>query len=358
MAVVEFESVSKSFNGTVALREVSFRAADGEFLVIVGPSGCGKSTVLRLMAGLETPDSGRILVDQRDVTGKPPKERGCAMVFQSYALYPHWSVFDNLAFPLRVRRIAKEEITRRVTGIAASLQLSDQLRKRPKELSGGQRQRVALGRAIAADPQILLLDEPLSNLDAPLRAEMRREIVARQKALAKTALYVTHDQTEALTMADRILVMNAGAITGAGTPTELYDNPPNRFVATFLGRPPINLMTVTIERDDSQWNFSRLAWPVPEAACRKLAGSVPETLELGIRPEHLHVTGVDPVSPWRITGREFLGDKLHYSVTNGRDTLTILGDRGTAMSSGVHVNLGVALDRIMLFNPADGQRLA
>jgi len=358
MAVVEFTSVSKSFDGTVAVREISFRAEDGEFLVIVGPSGCGKSTVLRLIAGLESPDAGQILIDGADMAGRPPKARGCAMVFQSYALYPHWSVFDNLAFPLRVRRVNKAEITRRVEAIAASLQLTDQLRKRPKALSGGQRQRVALGRAIAADPKIFLFDEPLSNLDAPLRAEMRQEIVARQKTLAKTALYVTHDQTEALTMADRILVLQAGVIMGSGTPAQLYDDPPNRFVATFLGRPPINLVTGTLLADGQKWTFAPLGWPLPEAVSGKLLGVVPHTVELGIRPEHLRVVGSDPSSPWRITGREFLGDKTHCTLADGRTTLTALGDREMIVPLETPVRLDVKVDRVMIFDPGDGRRLA
>ncbi|HUU45425.1 MAG TPA: ABC transporter ATP-binding protein, partial [Acidobacteriota bacterium] len=325
MASVTFERVDKSFGTTPALRDISFEAGSGEFLVIVGPSGCGKSTLLRLVTGLESPDAGRILIDGVDVRGMPPKNRGCAMVFQSYALYPHWSVFDNIAFPLRIRRVPKGRIAERVRGIAGSLKLSAHLDKRPKALSGGERQRVALGRAIAADPQIFLFDEPLSNLDAPLRAGMRAEIVARQRELRRTALYVTHDQTEALTMGDRILVLDAGRIMGDGTPQDLYHDPPNRFVATFLGRPAINLVRGRLESINGTIRLEPPGWALPPSVTDRLGARTAGVVEIGVRPEHIVVQEGTGLSPWRVTAREFLGEKIQYTVVRADCTLIGFG---------------------------------
>jgi ABC-type sugar transport system ATPase subunit len=362
MSAIAFESVSKSFDTNPALRDVSFEAAPGEFLVIVGPSGCGKSTLLRLVTGLELPDTGRILIDDEDVRGKPPKDRGCAMVFQSYALYPHWSVFDNIAFPLRVRRTPKAQIADRVRAIADSLRLSAHLDKRPKALSGGERQRVALGRAIAADPRIYLFDEPLSNLDAPLRAGMRAEIVSRQRDLGKTALYVTHDQTEALTMGDRILVLSDGRVMGTGTPQELYENPPNRFVASFLGRPTINLVKGRLVRDGGDLRIDPPGWDLPPPLTSRLAAGGADTIDLGIRPEHVNIIEESVDSPWRVTAREFLGEKIQYTIQNAGQQLTGFGARTGPAKAAVTVGSGVAveviLDHAVAFDPESGERAA
>jgi len=354
MAKVELKNICKTFGPTAALTDINIVIDDAEFLVIVGPSGCGKSTLLRLVAGLEAPDRGTIHFDGIDVTAKPPKERGVAMVFQSYALYPHWTVFDNIAFPLKIRRESKSTISTRVHAIAESLQLTSQLQKRPKELSGGQRQRVALGRAIAADPNVILFDEPLSNLDTPLRADMRREIVARQKALAKTSLYVTHDQTEALTMADRIVVLNDGSVMGVGTPQRLYDNPPNRFVAQFLGRPPINLITAASSTEGVGAGIRAHGWIIPTV---KDSTGVPRTLQIGIRPEHLRVASASTGSEWRVIAREFLGDKIHYTLTQNGDQLTALADAHTPFGVDTHVSVAPIPDRFLLFDPATGLRI-
>lgn len=355
MAIVELQSIGKSFGPTAALRGINIRIEDGEFLVIVGPSGCGKSTLLRLVAGLESPDAGQIVFDGVDVTSKPPKDRGVAMVFQSYALYPHWTVYDNIAFPLRIRRAAKPTLDSRVRAIAESLQLTTQLQKRPKELSGGQRQRVALGRAIAADPNIFLFDEPLSNLDAPLRAEMRHEIVARQKALAKTALYVTHDQTEALTMADRIVVLDEGQVMGIGSPQELYDNPPNRFVALFLGRPPINLLPGAVVEENGGHTLTPHRWRLPSAiASTKLR---PEEVEIGIRPEHLRISEDTSCGQWLIRSHEFLGDKILYVLEHEGHDLTVLSDSHSPFRNGTRTRVEPITERLLLFDPKGGDRL-
>lgn len=362
MAVVEFDKITKTFASTHALAGISFRVADGEFLVVVGPSGCGKSTLLRLVTGLDAPDDGRILIDGVDMCHTPPKKRGCAMVFQSYALYPHWTVFDNIAFPMRIRRMPRAKIHALVAVIAASLHLTAHLAKRPKALSGGERQRVALGRAIAADPKIFLFDEPLSNLDAPLRAGMRAVILERHRALGKTSIYVTHDQTEALTMGDRILVLSEGKILGEGTPESLYHDPPNRFVASFLGRPPINLIAGRITRSENGLTFDPLGWTFPATMTERVGRLGDQPIELGIRPECLHVGDPEGGTPWRVTAREFLGDKVQYTLQAGEHTLTATGSpmAGGAASApvpGALVSLDVRMDGTVIFDPRNGDRL-
>jgi len=246
MAEVRFENVSKVYEAgqTPAVASFSLAVKDGEFLVLVGPSGCGKSTTLRMVAGLETPSAGRIYINGKDVTDLPPKDRDIAMVFQNYALYPHMTVKENLAFALKLRGVAKAEIARRVGAAAESLGLTPYLDRLPKALSGGQRQRVAVGRAIVREPAVFLFDEPLSNLDAKMRVEMRAEIVRLHQRLGATMIYVTHDQTEAMTMGTRIVVMNGGVIQQAAAPLEVYDRPANPFVASFIGTPPMNLFPV------------------------------------------------------------------------------------------------------------------
>jgi ABC-type sugar transport system ATPase subunit len=242
MATVTFENVTKRFDETVAVDELTLEINDGEFLVLVGPSGCGKSTALRMLAGLEEATSGRILIGDRVVNNLAPGARDVAMVFQSYALYPHMTVYDNLAFGLRNVRTPKDEIDRRVSKAAEVLDMTDLIKRKPKQLSGGQRQRVALGRAIVRQPKAFLMDEPLSNLDAALRVNTRAEILKLQRDLKVTTVYVTHDQVEAMTMGDRIAVMKQGVLQQAGTPEELYTKPTNVFVARFIGSPSMNLL--------------------------------------------------------------------------------------------------------------------
>ncbi len=242
MASVTYDHVTKQFDGTVAVDELSVEVADGEFLVLVGPSGCGKSTALRMLAGLEEVSDGRILIGDRVVNNLAPGARDVAMVFQSYALYPHMTVYDNLAFALRNRKFPKREVEERVRRAAEILDLEPLLKRKPKQLSGGQRQRVALGRAIVREPAAFLMDEPLSNLDAKLRVATRAEILKLQESLGTTTIYVTHDQVEAMTMGDRIAVMDRGVLQQVGTPEELYTRPVNTFVATFIGSPSMNLL--------------------------------------------------------------------------------------------------------------------
>jgi multiple sugar transport system ATP-binding protein len=282
VARIVLEGVTKCFaDGAAAVRDVSLEVEDGEFFVLVGPSGCGKSTLLHLIVGLEEPSEGRISADGRALDGVDPKDRNMALVFQSYALYPHLSVRENLAFPLRLARKPRAEIDRRVAETAALLELTPLLERRPAALSGGQRQRVAMGRAIVREPAAFLMDEPLSNLDARLRAQMRGEIARLQRRLGVTTIYVTHDQTEAMTLADRLAVLRRGAVQQVGTPRELYGSPANLFVASFLGAPSMNLVAGELEGE-------RLHLPMADLA-RPRQGGLPDRgpVVAGVRPEDL-----------------------------------------------------------------------
>ena len=329
MATVSFESVSKVYarGEKPAVDRFTLDVADGEFLVLVGPSGCGKSTTLRMVAGLELPTSGRILIGGRDVTALPPKDRDIAMVFQNYALYPHMTVQENLAFALKLRRVPKEEIARRTAAAAETLGLTPYLKRLPKALSGGQRQRVALGRAIVRNPSVFLFDEPLSNLDAKMRVEMRAEIVRLHRRLGATMIYVTHDQTEAMTMGSRIVVMSGGRIQQAAAPLEVYERPANTFVASFIGTPPMNLFP-------------------------------PGVLDLGrtvgVRPEDIRVTteGGDGLRA-TVDLVELLGSEtLVHCVTAERAVKVTarVASRGAGFAPGAQVTLRPDMARAVLFD--------
>jgi multiple sugar transport system ATP-binding protein len=289
MARVAFDRVTKSFGDIVALRELDLEVFDGEYVVLVGPSGCGKSTALRLVAGLEEPTSGRILIGDRMVNDLAPKDRDVAMVFQSYALYPHMTVRENLAHPLQLRRVPKPEIEERVRKVADLLSIPDLLNRRPKELSGGQRQRVALGRAIVRDPEVFLMDEPLSNLDVKLRIRTRAELIRLHERLRTTTIYVTHDQQEAMTLGDRIAVLNAGQLQQLGTPDTLYNHPMNLFVASFIGSPPMNLLDGQIVAQDGALLVSGRGFSlrIPPERAQWAEQYVGHDVTAGIRPEHL-----------------------------------------------------------------------
>ncbi len=284
MATLTLDALNKTYdNGHVAIKTLSLDIADGEFIVIVGPSGCGKSSLLRMLAGLERISGGELLIDGQCVNELEPARRDIAMVFQNYALYPHMSVYDNMAYGLKNRGVAKAEIKRRVEQTAQILQLDTLLTRKPRQLSGGQRQRVAMGRAIVRDPKVFLFDEPLSNLDAKLRVQMRIEIKRLQRELGTTAVYVTHDQVEAMTLADRLVVMNNGVAEQIGTPMEIYNHPQTPFVAGFIGSPAMNFVPARLQRGRLQIGEQSLPLPIA-AADNKLPGE----LLLGIRPEHLH----------------------------------------------------------------------
>jgi multiple sugar transport system ATP-binding protein len=290
MAEIVLGNLRKDFDGTPIVRGIDLRIADGEFLVLVGPSGCGKTTTLRMIAGLESVSSGEIIVDGRVVNGVTPRERDVAMVFQNYALFPHMTVRENMSFGLRLRGASRGEIERRVSEAADILNIHELLDRRPKQLSGGQRQRVAMGRAIVRDPKVFLFDEPLSNLDAKLRVVMRSEIKKLHQRLGATMVYVTHDQVEAMTLADRIVVMNDGRIEQVGTPQSLYERPQTRFVAGFIGSPSMNFINARLERGGGGSSIRLgvdLKLPLDDGVAEGVEPWIDQDLVVGIRPEHI-----------------------------------------------------------------------
>ena len=295
LAQVRLEHITKSFKSAPVVDDVNLEVKEGEFLVLLGPSGCGKTTTLRMVAGLEKPTKGDVYIGDSLVTEVEPKDRDIAMVFQSYALYPHMTVHDNLAFPLKMHKYTKEDIEERVTKAAAILEIGDLLKRRPKELSGGQRQRVALGRAIVRDPKVFLMDEPLSNLDAKLRVQTRVELKNLQKRLGTTTVYVTHDQAEAMTLADRVALMRQGAIQQVGSPTEVYAHPANKFVAGFLGSPTMNFIDGVVRRTDAGIVFDcgEFSFMVDPALASAVTGVTSRDVTYGVRAEDVGV-GSEP----------------------------------------------------------------
>ena len=316
MAGVRLEGIVKAYGDIQVVHGIDLNVSEKEFVVLVGPSGCGKSTTLRMIAGLEEITAGSLFIDERQVNRIAPKDRDVAMVFQNYALYPHLNVADNIAFGLRIRKASKSEIQQSVTDVAKILGLTDYLDRRPADLSGGQRQRVAMGRAIVRHPKVFLFDEPLSNLDAKLRTQMRAEIKRLHKRLDVTSVYVTHDQVEAMTLADRIVVMNDGIIEQIGSPMELFMNPANTFVAGFIGSPPMNQLQATVSGASSHWQakVADVAIKLPEG----ISVSDGQQVIVGIRPEHLTLTAGDTSSaiPISLDLVETLGSEalLHASI--------------------------------------------
>lgn len=321
MAQLTLDKLNKRYNDkAVVIKALDLQVNSGEFVVFVGPSGCGKSTLLRMIAGLEDISGGSMYIDGTYVNDDTPSERGIGMVFQSYALYPHMTVYENIAFGLRMAKMPADEIARRVADSARILQLEPLLQRRPKDLSGGQRQRVAIGRAIAREPKLFLFDEPLSNLDASLRVQMRMEIAALHRRLGSTIIYVTHDQVEAMTLAQRIVVLNQGKVEQVGTPLELYDQPANEFVAQFIGSPKMNLMPATVIRAGNAesvvklWNGKDLAVPIASPASAE-----GRTVKLGIRPEHIVWGGVSE-APYLadVLFVEHMGNETYHYLDNGK----------------------------------------
>src|SRR5688500_6890520 len=297
MAKVLLKNLNKKFDETHAVKDVNLEIRDREFVVLVGPSGCGKTTTLRMVAGLEDITSGEISIDGRVVNDLPPMDRDIAMVFQNYALYPHMSVYDNMAFGLKMRKFGRDEIEKRVRHAAEILGIQPLLARRPRQLSGGQRQRVALGRAIVRHPRVFLFDEPLSNLDAKLRVQMRVELKRLHERLETTAIYVTHDQVEAMTLGDRVVVMKDGLVQQVGEPLELYGRPANKFVAGFIGSPAMNFANVTMADGNGRLTAKNggMEIEVPSADAERLRPHVVRKLTMGIRPENLHVASdADP----------------------------------------------------------------
>ena len=326
MGSITLKQVTKSFGDVNVIKPLDLHIRDGEFIVFVGPSGCGKSTLLRMIAGLEDTTSGRIEIDNQDATHMPPAKRGLAMVFQSYALYPHMSVRNNIAFPLKRAKVDAATIEQKIAQAAKMLNLTDYLDRKPGQLSGGQRQRVAIGRAIVRQPSAFLFDEPLSNLDASLRVNMRLEISELHKRLATTMIYVTHDQVEAMTMADRIAVFNGGIIEQVGTPLELYQKPVNRFVAGFIGSPKMNFTDVQPNADE-------------------------DTHTLGVRPEHFVITQEKGLWSGKVGVIEHLGSEtfLHVNV-DGVGTLTVKAGGDCAVNYGDTIQLTAAKEKVMHFD--------
>jgi multiple sugar transport system ATP-binding protein len=353
MAAVEIRGLRKSFGSVEVIKGVDVTIGDGEFVVLVGPSGCGKSTLLRTIAGLEEASAGDIHIGGRYVNDLEPRERDIAMVFQTYALYPHMSVFDNMAFNLTLRRAPKEEIRRKVAEAAEILGLQDLLDRKPRQLSGGQRQRVAMGRAIVRHPQVFLFDEPLSNLDAKLRVQMRGEIRSLHDRLRATSIYVTHDQVEAMTMADRIVVLDAGEVAQVGTPLELYDRPDNRFVAEFIGSPSINLFEAAVAGGGARAAEVAGGGRLPLPASAAPAGA---RIHVGIRPEDLRV---DPAGPLRgpVTLIEQLGPEALSFVDVAGKSVCVRQFERPSFSVGDTVALSVANERLHIFDRSSGKRL-
>ena len=363
MAVISVDKLSKRYAGAAApaVDDISFTVADREFMVLLGPSGCGKSTVLRMIAGLEPITSGTVSIDGRVMNQVPAKSRDIAMVFQSYALYPHMTVYDNLAFGLKRREVEPAEVARRVRAAAGKLGLTEFLKRKPHALSGGQRQRVALGRAIVRDPKVFLFDEPLSNLDAALRVTTRNELIKQQREIGTTSIYVTHDQVEAMTMGHRICIMNQGRVVQVGEPLEVYRHPADTFVARFLGNPPMNLLPGKLELSDGRpvARFAGAAVPLQREAA-SLASYAGRDVTLGIRPEDVYESmpfGSPELFvrlPARLVAVEPLGAEtlLVLSLDDSGDELVARVGRDTALRSGDRHEVALDAAALHLFDPA------
>ncbi|MBX3583097.1 MAG: ABC transporter ATP-binding protein [Rhizobiaceae bacterium] len=359
MAGLSLKSVKKRFGDTEVITGVDLSVEDGEFLVFVGPSGCGKSTLLRMIAGLESVSDGNIEIGGRDVTHLDPARRGIAMVFQTYALYPHMTVAANIGFPLEMAGLGQGEIDRKVADAAKVLHLEPYLQRKPRELSGGQRQRVAIGRAIVRQPDVFLFDEPLSNLDAELRIQMRLEIARLHQKLKSTMVYVTHDQVEAMTLASRIVVLRAGRIEQVGAPLDLYENPDNIFVAGFIGSPRMNFVTTTVSRVADGFayvNADTLGLKEIAVRLRGAVASAGETVTLGIRPEHFGPNGAGSLEG-TVSVVERLGgvSYVHASLADGSQ-IAVESRDSRAYQAGQNHAFAFDTDRALLFG-SDGRRL-
>ncbi len=358
MAEVKVKNVSKFFGKVVAVKDFSLDIADGEFIILVGPSGCGKTTTLRSIAGLEEVTGGEIYIGDKLVNDVPPKDRDVAMVFQNYALYPHMDVYRNMSFGLRLRKIPKAEIDKIVRRTAKMLGIGELLTRKPKELSGGQRQRVALGRAIVRDPRVFLFDEPLSNLDAKLRIAMRAELLDLHRRLKTTTIYVTHDQLEAMTMGDRIVVMNDGLIQQVDPPQKVYDHPANRYVAGFIGSPSMNFLPCTPVKKNGDFYATGDSFnlKVPSDKTKLLADYVGKSAILGIRPEHLtmrsEARNYDPEMVFKGTVwvTEPLGSEKLVYVKNGQHTIVTRQDPHVAVKTGESIELVADMAFSHIFN--------
>ncbi len=353
MAEISLHGVTKSFGRTEVIHRIDVAIADGEFVVIVGPSGCGKSTLLRMIAGLEAATAGEIRIAGGRVNEVEPKDRNIAMVFQNYALYPHMSVYDNMAYGLKIRKLARDDIEARVQRAAGILELAPYLQRKPRELSGGQRQRVAMGRAIVREPAAFLFDEPLSNLDAKLRVQMRLEIQKLHRELRTTSVYVTHDQVEAMTLANRMIVMNAGAVEQVGAPIEVYDRPATQFVAGFIGSPAMNFLPGKRVGDEIDGGGG-LRVPLPP----ELHADAPAAVTIGVRPEHLVLgEGAGPILPFKVDTLEALGaDSLLHGLFDGTALVARI-DGHVTPPAGETLRFHVLPGKLHFFDSVTGKRL-
>jgi multiple sugar transport system ATP-binding protein len=360
MANVTYEHVWKRFGDFTALNDLNIAVEDKEFLVLVGPSGCGKTTALRCLAGLEEVSDGQVMIGDQIVNDVAPKDRDIAMVFQSYALYPHMSVFDNMAFGLKLRKVPKNEIKKRVEVAAQTLGIEQLLKRKPRELSGGQRQRVAVGRAIVREPKVFLFDEPLSNLDAKLRVQTRAEISKLHQRLQTTFIYVTHDQVEAMTMASRIAVMNKGVLQQLDTPQHLYDKPANLFVAGFIGSPAMNFFPAHLRKDGSSLYIEAGAFSVkvPEDHAAPYMGMIDQEVIFGIRPEDIHNPAFVPsgihAAPveTKVDVTELMGNEIFLYLLSGNDNFVARVDPRTRFAIGDKVEVVFNMDNFHIFDPA------
>ena len=360
MARVAFENVYKKYGDVTAVNNLNIDVADKEFLVLVGPSGCGKTTALRCLAGLEEITSGNIKIGDRIVNDIAPKDRDIAMVFQSYALYPHLSVYDNMAFGLKLRKVPKEEIKRRVGEAADILGIRDFLERKPRQLSGGQRQRVAVGRAIVREPKVFLFDEPLSNLDAKLRVAMRAEISKLHQRLQTTFIYVTHDQTEAMTMATRIAVINKGVLQQLDSPQVLYDHPNNLFVAGFIGSPAMNFFPGKLRKDDGKIvvETGDFSVPIPAKKSKPYESHVGKDIIFGLRPENIHDSDFVPSNidsekvAVKVDVTELMGNEIFLYLVSGKHTFVARVDPRSRLRVGEQATVAFDMDNFHIFDAA------
>ena len=365
MGVIALSNVSKRYGTQAVVDRFDLEMADGEFIVLVGPSGCGKSTTLRMIAGLEDVSEGQITIAGKDVTHLAPGERNIAMVFQNYALYPHKSVYENLAFGLRMRKIPDAEIREKVKWAAQMLNIENLLERKPRQLSGGQMQRVSLGRALVRSPEAFLLDEPLSNLDAKLRVRMREEIAHLHKRVSTNMVYVTHDQVEAMTLGDRIVILNHGEIQQVGRPLDVYDRPANLFVAGFIGAPEMNQIPGTIEHRAGELRFVSPGLDIPIAKDKVGAAEIGTPVVLGVRPEHVGESQTQNQTSW-ITASVGMVEQMGASTLTILDTdvssssskLRMLTNRQDAIQEGDRIRVGIDLNKIHLFDAKTGVNLA
>ncbi|MBL0213535.1 MAG: sn-glycerol-3-phosphate ABC transporter ATP-binding protein UgpC [Myxococcales bacterium] len=364
MSELELQGIRKLYDGVArpVIPDLALTIPSGQMAVLVGPSGCGKSTTLRMVAGLEEPTAGVIKIGGRDVTNLPPAERDIAMVFQSYALYPHMTVFENMAFGLRIKHLPEAEIQSRVFAAAESLGLKPYLERRPKALSGGQRQRVAIGRAVVREPKVFLFDEPLSNLDAKLRSDMRREIARIHQQSKTTSMYVTHDQIEAMTLADMIVVLKDGVVQQIGTPVDIYERPANRFVAGFFGTPSMNFLTADLTATGEKQTARGLGFEIPlstRSPALRPAKDAVDRIVVGVRPERLSLSGNrdDVALSGEVAMREVLGAEVVLHLESAAGPLTVRTDAGSAPRPGDTVQVWLDPKAIHVFDGATELRL-